>query len=124
MATLAADTQDAVAELYRDLIDAATTAGNAVFRTSADAEIATCELSDPCTGSASSGVITFSSITSDTNATGGTIDYVGFEDGDANEVLRASIAVDSSEELQIGNLTISAGSTVGISSLTLTQTAT
>jgi hypothetical protein len=123
MSTIPTATRNAVAELYRDLLDAATSPGTAVFETSGDSEVATCTLNDPCTGSASGGVITFNSITSDTDATGGVIDHVTYYDGDSTEVIQATIATDSSEELQIGNLTITAGSTVGFSSLTLTQPA-
>jgi hypothetical protein len=120
MAYHPSDTRDALAEWYRDLIDAATAAGNAVFQTSTPSQVAKCELSQPCAGSASSGVITFNSITSDTNATGGVIARVMFQDGDATDVIAASIATDTSKEPQIGDLTIAPGSTVGISTLTLT----
>lgn len=113
-------TRNALAEWYRDLLDAATNAGNAVFQTSTPSQVAKCELSKPCAGSAASGVITFNAIESDTDADGGTIARVMFQDGDATDVIAASIATDTSKELQIGNLTITAHSTVGISSLTLT----
>lgn len=120
MSTLATATRNAVAECIRDLLDAASTAGSAVFEESDDDEVATCPLSTPCAGSASSGTITFNSITSDTSATGGTIDHVSFKDGDSTEVIIGTIADTSSQELEIGNLVISPGSTVGISALTLT----
>jgi hypothetical protein len=122
MSQLASDTRDAIAELIRDMLDADTSPGNAVFETSLSAEIATCPLSNPCAGDATSGTITFNTITSDTNANAGTIAWVSFYDGtpSASLVIKASIADDSSAELEIGNLVVTGGSTVGISSLSLT----
>ena len=113
-------TRNELAEKYQELLDNATADGYAMFETSGDVEVAKCTLSDPCAGSASAGVITFNAISSDTDADGGTIDHVSFYAGDATKICEATIATDSTQELQIGNLTITVGSTVGISSLTLT----
>jgi len=123
MPTLETSTRNSILEKVRDLIDAGSSAGTLVFEASDDSEVATCTFSDPCAGSASSGTLTFSSITSDTNATGGTIDHVSVYDSDSNKILEFSIATDSSEDIQISTLSITAGDTVGVSSLSLTMPA-
>lgn len=106
-------------EELRDKLDAATSAGNAIYEESNDTALATCPLSKPCAGSASSGSITFNSITSEDNASAGTADHLALKDGNGTEWIRLDVAEDSSEEVQISETTFTAGDTVGVSSLVL-----
>ncbi len=125
MATLSTSARNAACDAIVDLIDSGSTnsAGQIEFQTSANAEVATCAMSNPAFGSAASGTATANSITSDTSATGGTIDHVSIQDRDENEIMQCTIATDSSADFQISSLVISSGDTVGVSSLTVTVNA-
>lgn len=122
MATLEASARNAAANAVVDLIDAGAGAGTLVPETSADADVATLTFSDPAFGNATGGVATANSITSDTNATGGTIAQVSFYDSNSVKVLEATAAT-SGADFTFSSLTVGNGDTVSVSSVTVTQPA-
>lgn len=119
MPTLETAARNAAADAIVDLIDAGAGAGTLEFETSGDVEVATLTFSDPAFGAAAAGVATASAITDDTNATGGTIAQASFYDSDSNKVLEATVGT-SGADINLSSLTVGAGDTVSISSLTLT----
>jgi hypothetical protein len=100
-----------------DLLDAGTGAGTLVFNTSGDVEVATCTFSDPAFGAATGGVATANAITSDTNATGGTIAKAVFQDSDATAVVNCAVGT-SGSDINMSSVAIGAGDTVAVTSLT------
>lgn len=100
-----------------DLIDAGVAAGYIEFLTSGDVEVATCTFSDPAFGAASNGIATASAITSDTNATGGTIAKARFRDSAATDVVLCAVGTAGSD-INMSSLVIGAGDTVAVTSLT------
>lgn len=119
MATLEVAARNAACDAIVDLIDAGAGPGTLVFQTSGDVEVATLTFSDPAFGAAVAGVATAGAITSDTSATGGVIAQASIFDSNASKVLEASVGV-SGAEINLSSLTIGAGDTVSMSSLTLT----
>lgn len=107
------------ADLVVDHLDDGASAGNLIFRTSGDVEVATCPFSDPAFGAASSGTATASAITSDTNATGGTVAKFTAEDSDGNVAFQGSVtATGGGGDIELSSLSVGAGDTVSVSSLT------
>lgn len=102
-----------------DSIDAGTGAGYIQFETSGDVEVATLTCSDPAFGSAAAGVATAAAITSDTNATGGTVAQASWYDSDNTKRWENTVAT-SGAEITISSTTIGAGDTVSMSSFTVT----
>lgn len=84
--------------------------------------VATLAMSNPVAPSASSGVLTFSSITSDTNATGNAsaVATATLETGGGTVVVHCAVAASASDINMTGGLTVGAGDTVSCSSLTYT----
>lgn len=119
MATLETAARNAACDAIVDLIDGGAGAGTLVFETSGDVEVATLTFSDPAFGNAAAGVATASSITSDTNATGGTIAQASFYDSNSAKILEATCGT-SGAEINLSSLSIGAGDTVSVSSLTVT----
>jgi hypothetical protein len=91
--------------------------GSLEFRDSSDTEVATLTLSNPAAGSASSGTATFSAITSDTSATGGTVAKFALKDRDGTAKIFGSVAT-SGGDINLSSLSVGAGDTVSVSSLT------
>lgn len=119
----AANTRIALAQKIRDLIDAGSGAGKLKFRDGTGLIVATLTLSDPC-GTVSGAVLTFSAITSDTNAAGGTIVDAVITDSDDAIVLFLTVGLaGSGSDVEIDNLIIPATGTVACSSLTYTAPA-
>ena len=110
-----------LATAVKDAIDAGAGAGLLVFRTSGDVEVATLTLSDPC-GSVTNGVLTFSAITSDTSATGGTIAKATLETSAAAIQVTCAVST-SASDINLTSVTVGAGDTVAVSSLTYTAPA-
>lgn len=118
-----------IATAVRDAIDGGAGAGKLVFRLSGTVSspgtaVATLTLSDPC-GTVSSGVLTFSSITSDTNATGNAspVAAATLQTSADSVQLHCAVAASGSDINMTGGLTIGAGDTVSCSSLTYTASA-
>lgn len=115
--------RDGLCDYVVDLIDAGTGAGYIEFLTSGDAEVATCPFSDPAfddagtAGGNSAGVATANAITSDTNATGGTIAKARFRDSAATDVVYCAVGT-SGSDINMSSLVIGAGDTVAVTSLT------
>lgn len=123
MPILETATRNAAANAVVDLIDGASP-GTLVFETSTDAAVATLTFSNPAFGAATGGVATATTITSDTNATGGTIAQASFyaATGGGTKILEATAAT-SGGEFTMSSLTVGSGDTVSVSSLTVTQPA-
>lgn len=109
--------RNAVADLVVDRIDAGSGAGTIQFQTSGDVEVATLTYSDPAYGSAAAGTATANSITSDTNATGGTVAKSRHYDSDATEVFATAVGT-SGSDINLSSLSVGSGDTVSMSSLT------
>jgi hypothetical protein len=105
-----------------DQLDAGTGPGYFQLETSGDVEIATLVFSEPAFGDAVSGVATAGAISSDTDATGGTVNHASFYDGD--DVHRFDMTVGtSSAEIIMSSLTVGAGDTVAADAMTVTMPA-
>jgi hypothetical protein len=109
--------RNAMADAVVDLIDAGAAAGTLEFQTSGNVEVATCTFSDPAFGAASGGTATASAITSDTNATGGTVAKAVAKDSDGNTVFSCAVGT-SGSDINMSTLTVVAADTVAVSSLT------
>ena len=83
---------------------------------------ATLACSNPVGAGATAGVLTFSAITSDTNATGNAspVATATLETGAGTVVVHCAVAASASDINLSGGLTIGAGDTVACSSLTYT----
>lgn len=111
-----------------DLVDSTlSTTAKLVFRLTGTAAspgtaVATLSMSNPAFGAASSGVITASAITSDTNATGNAsaVATATLETGGGTVVVHCAVAASGSDINLTGGLTVGAGDTVACSSLTYT----
>lgn len=110
-----------VTSLRNILADAVDTAigasGFLEFRTSGDVEVATLALSATAAGAASTGTITFNSITSDTSATGGTVAKFALTTSVPADVVLGAVAV-SGSDIDMSSLTVGSGDTVSCSALT------
>lgn len=113
--------RNTVADSVVDAIDAGAGAGTLIFQTSGDVEVATLTFSDPAFGNAASGTATASAITSDTSATGGVIAKFVVQDSNSVQVFSGTVtATGGGGDIEMSNLTIGAGDTVEITSLTYT----
>jgi hypothetical protein len=117
--THAAAVRTILADAAVDTIDAGAAAGTLEFQTSGDVEVATLTFSDPAFGGASGPTATASAITSDTNATGGTVAKAVLKDSDGNAKILCAVGT-SGSDINLSTLTVIAGDTVSISSLTYT----
>ena len=108
-----------LATAVRDAIDAGAGAGKLVLQTSGDATVASLTLSDPC-GTVSGAVLTFSAITSDTNAAGGTATKFKITTSTPDDVLYGTVAKTSGGDINLSENVITAGDTVTISALSYT----
>jgi hypothetical protein len=111
-----------------DLVDSTLgTTAKFVFRLTGTAgspgtAVATLSMSNPAFGASSSGTITASAITSDTNATGNAspVATATLETGGGTVVVHCAVAASGSDINMTGGLTVGAGDTVSCSSLTYT----
>ena len=124
--THSATLRNTIATAVRDAIDGGAGAGKLVFRLSGSVSspgtaVATLTLTDPC-GSVSGETLTFSSITSDTNATGNASAVAAATLQTSADTVCIHFAVGSSgSDINMsGGLTINAGDTVSCSSLAYT----
>ena len=109
--------RNTLADAVVDLIDAGAGAGTLQFQTSGDVEVATLTYSDPAFGAAAAGTATANSITSDTNATGGTVAKSRSYDSDSTEVFATAVGT-SGSDINLSSLSVGSGDTVSMSSLT------
>jgi hypothetical protein len=109
--------RNTLADTVVDLLDAGTGAGTLEIQTSGDVEVATLTFSDPAFGAASSGTATANSITDDADATGGTAAKFIAQDSDSTLCFSGSVGT-SGEDINLSSVSIGAGDTVSISSLT------
>lgn len=105
------------------IVDSLDPSGNLVFRATGTAgspgsEIATLALSATAFGAASSGIATASAITSDTNATGGTVATATLETSGGTVKVHCAVAASGSDIDMSGGLTVTAGDTVTCTALT------
>ena len=114
--------RNGLADYVVDLIDAGAGAGTLEFQTSGNVEVATLTFSDPAFGAATGGTATASAITSDTSATGGTVAKFVVKDSNGNPVFYGAVST-SGSDINLSSLSVGAGDTVSISSLTYTAPA-
>lgn len=114
--------RDAIANAVVDSIDSGG-AGSLIFQTSGNAEVATLTFSATAFGASSSGTATANAITSDTNATGGTVSKFKIQNGSAADAGFAGAVSTSGSDINLSSLTVGAGDTVSMSSLTYTAPA-
>ena len=122
--THSATLRNTIATAVKDAIDGGAGAGKLVFRLtgsvgSPGTAVATLTLSDPC-GSVSGAQLTFSAITSDTNATGNAsaVAAATLQTSADTVCLHCAVAASGSDINMSGGLTVGAGDTVSCSSLT------
>jgi len=119
--THAAGTRTNIANQVLTDIDAGSGNPTLEFQTSGAVEVATLTCSDPA-GTVSGAVLTFSTITSDSSATGGTIAKAQIKTGAGAAVLSCACGT-SGSDINLSSLVIGAGDTVSCSSLTYTAPA-
>jgi hypothetical protein len=107
-----------------DQLDEGTPPGTLVFQTSGDSEVATLTLANPAFGAASNAVATAGSITSDSSATGGTIAKARLKNAAGTDKIICSVtASGGGGDIELSSVSVSAGQTVSVSSLTYTAPA-
>lgn len=95
--------------------------GDLVFETSGDVEVATLALSNPAFGASASGIATANSVSSDTNATGGTIAKYKMQDRNNTERFAGSVtSTGGGGDIELSSVVIGASDTVSLSSFTYT----
>lgn len=113
--------RNGMADYVVDLIDVGSTdvQGDLVFMTSGDVEVATLAASIPAFGAAAAGTATAAAISDDTSATGGTVALFKIQDRNNAEVFRGTVtATGGGGDIELSSVSIGAGSTVSMTSLT------
>lgn len=113
--THATATRNGIADYVVDQLDG----GTIKIVTSGDVEVATLTFGTPAFGAASSGVATANAITSDSSATGGTAAKAELVTSGATSIVFCAVGT-SGSDINLSSLSIGAGDTVSISSLTYT----
>ena len=126
MPTLETAPRNAMVDALVDLIDAGAGAGNLIFETSGDVEVATCPFSDPAYGAAAGGIAQENAITDDASATGGVVEHASVKDSNSLKIMELTCTAPAGGgDIEItGGLTIGAGATVSVSDLSVTMPAT
>jgi hypothetical protein len=119
-----ARTYDAAVDAVVDLLNSGYLVGYTGTRPAANAaltgsEVFTCTFGATAFGDSTSGTATANSITSDSDATGGTVGYVAVLESDGTTVVMTLTAGTSGEDANFDSLTVSAGVTVSCSSMTV-----
>jgi hypothetical protein len=112
-----------IADHVVDKLDVGTTDpnGDLRFLTDADAEVALLQFSATAFGGATNGTATANAITSDDNATGGTIAKATLRDRDNTVIIQCSVtATAGGGDIELSSVVVSSGQTVSLSSLTYT----
>jgi hypothetical protein len=107
-------TRNGIADFVVDQLDG----GTLRFETSGDAEVATLTFGTPAFGAASSGTATANSITSDTDATGGTMAKARLRTSGATDIVLCAVGTSGSDINFSGGVVVGAGATVQVTSLT------
>jgi hypothetical protein len=123
--THATATRTAIATAVLGAIDAGSNA-KLVFRTTGTVAapgtaVATLTCADP-SGTVSNGVLTFSAITADTNAAGGTVATATLQTSADTVCVHCAVST-SASDINLSSLAVGAGDTVSVSSLTYTAPA-
>ena len=123
--THATATRTSIATAVLNAIDAGSNA-KLVFRTSGTVSapgtaVATLTCADP-SGTVTNGVLTFSAITSDTNAAGGTVATATLQTSADTVCVHCAVST-SGSDINLSSLAVGAGDTVSVSSLTYTAPA-
>ena len=129
--TLSTAARNAAADAVVDLLDAGAspeTAGDIAFATSADSVKATCVMSKPAFGSASTGVCTASAIAAGTVSGASTspqtvITKAFFRNMADTEIFRCVVASPSGGDINLSSNIVNNDDTITITSLTYTQPA-
>lgn len=119
-------TRNGLADFIDTEVNGGGGAGNLVFMTSGDVEVATIVLSATAFGAASAGTITLAGVPlSDTNATGGTIALFKFEDNVSAEIFRGDVTTTAvgTGEILLSSVVIGATDTVTMTSFTYSASA-
>jgi len=112
--------RNALADAFDARVNLDASPGYMRLETSGDAEVATFTFQDPAFGAASAGVITLAGVPiQDTSAAGGTIAQGAIYDGAAAKLAEEAAAT-SGQPITVSSLTVGAGETVTLTSLTLT----
>lgn len=117
-----------IADFVVDKLDSGTAtnpSGRLIFDTSGDVEVATLPLSVTAFGAAAAGIATAAAITSDANATGGTVAKCKLVDrSGSNVIIKGSVTlVAGGGDIELSSVLIGAGDTVAMTSLTYTAPA-
>ena len=113
-----------IADFVVDQLDEGTPPGTLVIQTVANVTVATLTLSNPAFGAAVNGTATAGAITSDTNAAGGTAAKARLRNAAGTDKIICSVtATGGGGDIELDDITINAGQTVSITSLTYTAPA-
>lgn len=115
MPTINTNARNAANDAVGNLLDGGSTnaSGARVLQTSGAVEVATLVASDPFYGASASGVKDTNAMTSDTNATGGTVAQYSDQDRDRTEIMHGTVtASGGGGELIMSSLSVGAGDTV------------
>ena len=113
--------RDGVVNFVVDQLDEGTPPGKLVFQTSGDVDVATLTFANPAFGDSAVAVATAGTIVNDTNAVGGTIAKARLKNAALTDKVICSVtATGGGGDITLGSVVISAGQTVGLSSLTYT----
>lgn len=105
--------RNSIADTVVDLLDS----GTLEFQDSGGTAVASLDFGNPAFGAASSGTANANSITSDTNATGGTVTQFVLKDSATNVEVSGSAGDAGTEDIVLSSATIGAGDTVSADSL-------
>lgn len=112
-------TRNTISDTVLALINAGTPPGHLEFQDSGTTVVSTLTFSNTSFAASSSGTATANSITSDTNAVGGTIAKALFKNAAGTEIFRCSVtATGGGGDITLSSVVISAGQTVSVTSLT------
>lgn len=96
--------------------------GRIQFKNGGGTVVATLPLSATAFGSAASGTATANTITSDSSAAGGTAASASFQNSSNVEIFTATVGVTGSgADITAASVVVTAGETVSMTSLTMTQ---
>ncbi|MGE3175936.1 MAG: hypothetical protein AB7O32_00585 [Vicinamibacterales bacterium] len=120
---LESNAQNALADAFDALVNTGAGTAQLKLETSGDVEVAAFDFQNPAFGSAVAGVITLQGTPiADGSAAGGTVEHGSIYNRNGDKVSESPAAT-SGQEITMSSLTIGAGETVTLTSLTVTQPA-